>query len=103
MDVTDDGEELLEVRRADEVPVIADRRTEDGVHHLVVRDEATEGPKDLLVGMGVSVSGAVLQGVLRNPLVDPYLLGAAAGAGLGGSGWEKSRSLMAWVRARNFR
>jgi iron complex transport system permease protein len=31
----------------------------------------------------LSVSGASYQGVFRNPLVDPYLLGVAAGAGLG--------------------
>ena len=31
----------------------------------------------------LSVAGASYQGVFRNPLVDPYLLGAAAGAGLG--------------------
>src|SRR3954447_5249896 len=37
----------------------------------------------VLVGAGLAVSGASYQGVFRNPLVDPYLLGAAAGAGLG--------------------
>jgi iron complex transport system permease protein len=36
-----------------------------------------------LVGAMLSVSGAGYQGVFRNPLVDPYLLGTAAGAGLG--------------------
>jgi iron complex transport system permease protein len=36
-----------------------------------------------LVGAGLAVSGAAYQGVFRNPLADPYLLGAAAGAGLG--------------------
>ncbi len=36
-----------------------------------------------LVGGMLSVAGASYQGVFRNPLVDPYLLGAAAGAGLG--------------------
>jgi iron complex transport system permease protein len=37
----------------------------------------------LLVGATLSVSGAAYQGAFRNPLVDPYLLGVAAGAGLG--------------------
>ncbi len=37
----------------------------------------------MLVGATLSVSGASYQGVFRNPLADPYLLGAAAGAGLG--------------------
>ena len=36
-----------------------------------------------LVGGTLSVAGASYQGVFRNPLVDPYLLGVAAGAGLG--------------------
>lgn len=36
-----------------------------------------------LVGSMLSIAGASYQGVFRNPLVDPYLLGVAAGAGLG--------------------
>jgi ABC-type Fe3+-siderophore transport system permease subunit len=37
----------------------------------------------VLVGAALAISGAAYQGVFRNPLADPYLLGAAAGAGLG--------------------
>jgi iron complex transport system permease protein len=36
-----------------------------------------------VVGAVLAVSGAAYQGVFRNPLADPYLLGVAAGAGLG--------------------
>jgi iron complex transport system permease protein len=36
-----------------------------------------------LVGGTLALAGAAYQGVFRNPLADPYLLGAAAGAGLG--------------------
>ena len=36
-----------------------------------------------IVGSTLSIAGASYQGVFRNPLVDPYLLGVAAGAGLG--------------------
>jgi iron complex transport system permease protein len=36
-----------------------------------------------LVGGTLAVAGATYQGVFRNPLADPYLLGVAAGAGLG--------------------
>lgn len=35
-----------------------------------------------LVGAALSVSGSAYQGVFRNPLAEPYLLGVAAGAGL---------------------
>ena len=37
----------------------------------------------LLVGGSLGLSGAAMQGLLRNPLVEPGLLGVAAGAGLG--------------------
>jgi iron complex transport system permease protein len=36
-----------------------------------------------LVGAALGVSGALLQGLLRNPLADPLLLGTSSGAGLG--------------------
>ena len=36
-----------------------------------------------LVGALLGLSGALAQGLFRNPLADPYLLGGAAGAGLG--------------------
>ena len=36
-----------------------------------------------LVGGMLALAGASYQGVFRNPLADPYLLGIAAGAGLG--------------------
>jgi iron complex transport system permease protein len=36
-----------------------------------------------VVGGTLAAAGAAYQGVFRNPLADPYLLGAAAGAGLG--------------------
>jgi iron complex transport system permease protein len=37
----------------------------------------------LLTGAALGASGAAYQGVFRNPLADPYLIGAASGAGLG--------------------
>ncbi len=43
-------------------------------------------PRTLLavvVGAGLAVSGVVFQGVTRNPLAEPYLMGISAGAALG--------------------
>ena len=37
----------------------------------------------LLIGCGLSLSGAAYQGIFRNPMVSPDLLGASAGAGFG--------------------
>ena len=37
----------------------------------------------VVVGAGLAVAGATFQGLLRNPLADPYVLGTASGAALG--------------------
>ena len=39
-----------------------------------------------LVGAGLGLSGTLFQGLLRNPLADPLLLGTSSGAALGASG-----------------
>jgi iron complex transport system permease protein len=48
-----------------------------------------------LVGAALSVAGASLQGLLMNPLADPYLVGVSAGAAAGASialvlGWTQA-------------
>ncbi|MEK5645677.1 ferrichrome ABC transporter [Paenibacillus rhizosphaerae] len=35
-----------------------------------------------LVGINLALSGAILQGVMRNPLADPHIIGVSSGAGL---------------------
>jgi iron complex transport system permease protein len=61
----------------------------------------------ILVGLGLGVAGAAYQGLFRNPLVDPYLIGASGGAALGATlaivlGWSTSAwglaavSIAAW-------
>jgi iron complex transport system permease protein len=37
----------------------------------------------VIVGAALACAGVVLQGMLRNPLADPYILGISSGAGLG--------------------
>jgi iron complex transport system permease protein len=39
----------------------------------------------LLIGAGLAVSGAALQGLFRNPLVDPGIIGVTSGAAFGGT------------------
>ncbi len=48
---------------------------------IAIRAPRTLGA--LLVGALLGLAGALAQGLFRNPLADPYLLGSAAGAGLG--------------------
>ncbi len=49
----------------------------------LVRIRAARALLGIIVGAGLSVSGVILQGVLRNPLADPYVLGVSSGAGVG--------------------
>jgi iron complex transport system permease protein len=68
----------------DILSIIANLGPEDGnweqaiVWSRVVRSVAVIG-----VGIGLSVSGAVMQALIRNPLVDPYITGVSSGAALG--------------------
>lgn len=39
----------------------------------------------VFVGSGLAVSGVIFQGILQNPLADPYTLGISTGASLGAS------------------
>lgn len=54
------------------------------VGHTVLWDlRAPEVALAAVVGGMLAIAGASYQGVFRNPLCDPYLLGVAGGAGLG--------------------
>jgi iron complex transport system permease protein len=62
----------------------AARGSGDPLHVLIV--QTLRGPRVLLaglVGAGLAISGSALQGVLRNPLAEPYLLGVSGGAAVG--------------------
>jgi iron complex transport system permease protein len=52
--------------------------TEQIIWSRIVRSVAIIG-----VGIGLSVSGVVMQALIRNPLVDPYVTGISSGAALG--------------------
>jgi iron complex transport system permease protein len=50
-----------------------------------------------LVGAGLGASGAALQGALRNPLAEPYLLGVSGGAAVGAV--LATQAGLAWIGA----
>src|SRR5262249_57611634 len=54
----------------------------------------------LLVGATLALAGGTYQGIFRNPLADPYLLGVAAGAGLGATIAIAGRGAFAGLPAR---
>jgi iron complex transport system permease protein len=58
-----------------------------------------------MIGLLLSISGVILQGVLRNPLADPYILGISAGGAIGAAVaiaaglWASSVPLLAFIFA----
>jgi len=52
-------------------------------HDLITGIRAPRSLGALVAGALLGLGGAMAQGLFRNPLADPYLLGAASGAGLG--------------------
>ncbi len=66
-----------------EIPAIL-KQGPGSMEHIIIHDIRL--PRVLLgiaVGGALSLSGVVLQGVYRNPLVEPYTLGISGGAALG--------------------
>ncbi len=55
----------------------------------------------MAVGVALSLAGVTFQGLLRNPLADPYVLGTASGAALGAAiGFTRARAVVAvWLSA----
>lgn len=65
-----------------EIPEIL--RNKDSIEYVVLSQ--IRFPRIVLglaVGGGLSLSGAILQGIYRNPLVEPFTLGISGGAALG--------------------
>jgi iron complex transport system permease protein len=50
---------------------------------IILRIRVPHAALILLTGAALGGSGAAYQGLFRNPLADPYLIGVASGAGLG--------------------
>lgn len=55
----------------------------DTIETVVIRIRLPRAIMAMVVGSGLSISGAAFQGMFHNPLVSPYILGVSAGAGFG--------------------
>lgn len=61
---------------------IAPFRLDDMQEAILWSVRAPRVAVSVLMGMALGASGAILQGILRNPLADPYILGISSGASL---------------------
>ncbi|MEM9966894.1 MAG: iron ABC transporter permease [Pseudomonadota bacterium] len=63
---------------------LAQGQSLDRIEAVVLWDiRAPRTVMGLCVGASLAISGAIMQGLFRNPLADPGILGVSAGAGLG--------------------
>lgn len=65
------------------VPGVGDSGLDDQQRNILWSIRMPRVVLGALVGGMLALAGATYQGVLRNPLADPYLLGVSSGAGLG--------------------
>lgn len=83
----------------DALPLISVEHGLSDTHHRILFE--IRFPRVVLgglVGASLAMAGASYQGVFKNPLADPYLLGIASGAGLGATlafGLSADRALVA--------
>jgi iron complex transport system permease protein len=62
--------------------VISPLATDETSREILFSIRAPRSAVAFLMGIALGASGAVLQGILRNPLADPYILGISSGASL---------------------
>ena len=51
--------------------------------YIIINYRLPKAITAILVGMGLSISGLLMQTLFRNPLAGPYVLGLSSGASLG--------------------
>lgn len=65
-------------------PLMGDPYYEQGpIHDIVWLLRLPRLVLAIVVGMGLSVCGVIMQAIIKNPLADPYILGISSGASLG--------------------
>jgi iron complex transport system permease protein len=84
------------VSPADVFSVLTGRSEDEAVRAIILKLRIPRIILAILVGAGLSVAGATLQSLLRNPLAEPYILGISSGGTVGaflaitiGLGWAQ--------------
>lgn len=63
--------------------LIGGNSTKETWHYIIINYRLPKAITAILVGMGLSISGLLMQTLFRNPLAGPYVLGLSSGASLG--------------------
>lgn len=73
----------VEIPLTEIVSIIRGNSGDDTYHKVLLGIRLPRITQAAVVGLGLGVSGTLLQGLLGNPLADPYILGISSGAALG--------------------
>nr|WP_037580948.1 iron ABC transporter permease [Sporolactobacillus terrae] len=73
---------MLHILSADHIGSL-DSVTNDSYFNIIYQIRMPRVLFALLIGMGLSLCGAVMQAIVQNPLADPYIIGISSGASLG--------------------
>lgn len=65
------------------IRVLLGADTEGGLRNVIMNIRLPRVLSAMIIGMALSIAGMVMQALLRNPLVDPYILGISSGSALG--------------------
>ncbi len=63
--------------------LIGGNSTKETWHYIIINYRLPKAITAILVGIGLSISGLLMQTLFRNPLAGPYVLGLSSGASLG--------------------
>lgn len=74
----------VEITWADLWAAFTNSSKDQSIHDIIWNIRLPRSLVAMLVGANLAVSGAILQGVMRNPLADPQIIGISSGAGFAG-------------------
>lgn len=78
------GEVVRIVAGSLHLPFVSPDAGVEETHRTIIRDiRLPRVVMGALVGMALALAGAALQGLFKNPMADPYILGVSSGASLG--------------------
>ena len=63
--------------------LIGDHASKDTWEYIILNFRLPKAITAILVGMGLSISGLLMQTLFRNPMAGPYVLGLSSGSSLG--------------------
>src|SRR5690606_38611983 len=76
-------EDIVSIIAGKALPFLNEKQVDPMFANIVMKVRLPRVVLAGLVGASLAIAGAAFQGLLRNPLADPYTLGVSSGASVG--------------------